>query len=292
MAAAGSEAASAERTPCRMVYLDIGSNIGDSLASFARGQPEFRLRETLKVAMGTSWSPATTCAYAFEPSPRWTTKLREVRARLAPHFSSLTIHTDTAVGGPEQLAQPLWLIQHGVRGIGSVLSTTRPVDNQQNATPVTTFRLVAWLRDVVAKQHGWQTPVVMRMDVEGTEYDILSDLATSGIGRRMPLYVTVEWHRHVRANMLGSRERQHMAMLDDAFFRYPYRCGDGSCSGAMSEVRRKANSTIEGNLEKTLAYMLHRAGITFVDGLDRKPQDPAFWNATQHRKVQLQGLED
>ena len=99
---------------------------------------------------------------------------------------------DTAVGGPEQLAQPLWLIQHGVRGIGSVLSTTRPVDNQQNATPVTTFRLVAWLRDVVAKQHVWQTPVVMRMDVEGTEYDILSDLATSGIGRRMSLYVTVE----------------------------------------------------------------------------------------------------
>lgn len=274
--------------PCNMIYLDIGTNVGDSLAAFSRSQPELRLAETIKVAVGNTWSPSTTCVYGFEPNPRWTKRLRDLNARLASSFSSLTIYTETAVGGPEQLAHPLWLVQEGARGVGSYLSSSPP-RKHANATTVATFSLAEWLRDVCVKQHGWQTPVVMRMDVEGTEYDILPDLATSGLGRQMQLYLTVEWHRQVKASSLGSRERAHMAMLDDAFLRYPYRCGDGSCAGThqanapVPELIRLANSTLEGNLEKTLAYMLHRSGITFVDAFNHRREDPAIWNATRHR---------
>ena len=55
--------------------------------------------------------------------------------------------------------------------------------------------LSSWLRDVCAPRHGIKTPVVMRMDIEGVEYDTLFDLAAAGIGYNMDLYVTVEWHR-------------------------------------------------------------------------------------------------
>ena len=166
--------------------------------------------------------------------------------------------------------------------------TSAPPPGAKNATPIKTLSLVEWLGDVCAQRHGWRTPVVMRMDVEGTEYDILSDLATSGLGRRMELYVTVEWHRHVKAKFLGSNERAHMTMLDTAFYRHPFRCGDGSCgpsnpNATATEIMRLANSSIEGNLEKTLAYMLHRAGITYVDAFNHQRKDPAFWNGTRHR---------
>ena len=115
-----------EATLCRLVYLDIGSNIGDSLGNFARLRPELCLAETLQVAVGSNWSPKTTCAYGFEPNPRWTKRLQEFRAKEAKRFSSLTIYTETAVGGPEQLARPLWIIPAGVRGIGATLSSSPP----------------------------------------------------------------------------------------------------------------------------------------------------------------------
>ena len=279
-------APSASAKPCRLVYLDIGSNTGDSIEAFVHRRAELRLAETLNVAVA-KWSPHSTCVYGFEPNPAHTVRLRQVRDRLAPHVSNLTIYTETAVGGPEQLAHPLWLIPQGVRGIGSMLSSSPPKSGIR-ARPLTTIRLASWLRDVVARRHGLRTPVVMRLDVEGTEYDILPDLATSGIGRDMNLYVTLEWHRHVKDSFLGPPELAHMAMLDNRFARYFWRCGDGSCSvvddrGYMSPHVRGANTSLRLNLEKTLTYMLHRAGITYVDGYNHKHGNPADWNATRQR---------
>ena len=53
----------------------------------------------------------------------------------------------------------------------------------------------------------------MRVDVEGVEYDMLSDLATSGIGRELDLYVTLEWHRNSKEQFYAA-ELLHMRMLD------------------------------------------------------------------------------
>ena len=117
-------------------------------------------------------------------------------------------------------------------------------------------------------------------------YDILPDLATSGVGRLMNLYLTLEWHRNVKQAWLGSREKKHMRLLDDTFVRYPIRCGDGSCSmKSIGEVARLTNSTLMGTLEKTLTYMLHRAGITYADAFNHKlsAEGPGLWNATRAR---------
>ena len=57
-----------------------------------------------------------------------------------------------------------------------------------------------------------------------------------------------------------------MRLLDNRFMHYPTRCWDGSCKHEGRKYYRKGeNSTLEGSLEKTLAFMLHRAGITYVD---------------------------
>ena len=146
--------------PCDLVYLDVGSNIGDSLMQFARRRPEARLNRTLSVAVGSTWSPATTCAYGFEPNPQWTPKLTALQARLAKSFANLTIYTETAVGGPEQLARPMWLVVSGdPNGVGSHLTSEPPQSGKGRA--VTTLSLSRWLRDVCAPRHGPRTPVVM-----------------------------------------------------------------------------------------------------------------------------------
>ena len=88
-------------TPCALVYLDLGTNIGDSLDAFAFRKPEERLAETLGVAVGwQNWSPSTTCAYGFEPNPQWSQRLRSKEAKLRPLFANLTVFTETAIGGP------------------------------------------------------------------------------------------------------------------------------------------------------------------------------------------------
>ena len=87
-----------------------------------------RKREALKAAGAASYQTATTCAFGFEPNPQHTARLQATQARLGPKFANLTVYTETAVGGPEQVAAPMWLVlAGGSKGVGSHLTTTRPV---------------------------------------------------------------------------------------------------------------------------------------------------------------------
>ena len=289
---------------CSFVYLDIGSNDGATIQAFAKQQVEARLAETLRVAVGDAWHPTQACVYAFEPNPVHLHSLRAIvkeeghRRRVA----SLTVYTGTAVGGPEQLAQPMWLVSTGgAKKVAAYLTTQRPASTQSAfARPVVTVELADWLREFIAPRHGLR-PVVMRMDIEGSEFDVLSDLATSGVGRFMHLFLTLEWHRASKAQVLGPRELEHIRMLDRRFLHYRTRCYDGSCKfppgayGVNESTEAAAQGTLQGGLEKTLAYMLHRAGITYVDayftvnGTSRtagrqKQPSAQTWSATQDRK--------
>ena len=295
--------------PCNLVYLDIGTNDGTTISKFAHRKPEARLRETLRTAMGNTWQPNTTCVYGFEPNPMHTAKLKHMQLALIKSglLASLQIYTESAMGGPEQLAAPMWLVSAGGKNkVGSHLTTSKPSDGQ-SARPVNTMSLADWLRRVCLPRHG-KLPVVMRMDVEGTEYDILSDLATSGIGRAMNIYLNLEWHRGTKQHFLGPKELAHVRMLDDHFLRHPFRCGDGSCSSRETQNKKPidATATLEGSLEKTLAFMLHRAGITYADALfdlnhtrskakgsgPSKIAVPQAWTATQERKQGFAAIDN
>ena len=76
-----------------------------------------------------------------------------MEARLNPKFANLTVYTETAVGGPEQVAVPMWLVlAGGNKGVGSHLATTKPTSGL--STPVRTLRLSSWLRDELVPQVG------------------------------------------------------------------------------------------------------------------------------------------
>ena len=130
----------------------------------------------------------------------------------------------------------------------------------------------------------------MRVDIEGVEYDMLSDLATSGVGRELDLYLTLEWHRGSKEQFYAA-ELPHMRMLDARFARYPNRCFDGSCNLTVGD-----RSVLMDSLEKTLAFMLHRAGITYVDayfdvpanGKGSKTPSEQAWSRTRERRAALE----
>ena len=114
---------------------------------------------------------------------------------------------------------------------------------------------------------------------------MLADLATSGVGRLHPLYLTLEWHRH--SKLSDPAERLLAQRLDGSFNKYPNRCYDGSCNLSVGDA-----STLQSSLEKTLAYMLHRAGITYVDQYfdvinGRKVPVPTVWDRTRGRRDAL-----
>lgn len=230
-------------------------------------------------------------------------------------FASLTIYTETAVGGPEQLGKPMWMSKlrgRDAKSVAAHLVMEKPNSSSAEgklARAVTTVSLSDWLLRVCLPRHGATTPVVMRMDVEGVEFDVLSDLATSGVGRAMELYLTLEWHATTKAQMLGLREQSHMHLLDERFLFYPIRCWDGSCKDDGPNGRQGENSTLEGSLEKTLAFMLHRAGITYVDAYfdivsskrpsgaaeepgksRRKVASPQNWTATRVRRESFDAM--
>ena len=84
--------------------------------------------------------------------------------------------------------------------LSAKIATTagKPRSNQtKGATThtVATINLVQWLRAQLDALPG--VPVVIRMDVEGAEYNLLRELAVSGLGARARIFVGVEFHRFV-----------------------------------------------------------------------------------------------
>lgn len=252
---------------CALVYVDVGSNRGDSIEAFVRGKPEARVAAALKSAW-PEWLPAQSCVFGFEPNPRWAPRLRATQVQLAPRVMSIDIRTDTIVMSSAK-PTPLYLDLGACRDAycESAHLTERRGTNTTGA--LKQVNLARFLREEVALLVG-SAPVVVRLDVEGAEYSILADLATSGVGRSLHVFVAVEWHRHAKTRLISAEERTYMQALDDEFRRYVLRGPGGSAtsnppSRYSLRIAAAANSSLEGSLEKVLVYMLHRAGITYVD---------------------------
>lgn len=288
----------AEALPrCELLYLDIGSNMGDSIDDFVNLRPEKRLVPLLAMAV-PRWSPATTCIHGFEPNPRWVKRLQNVTRRLHSRTASLTVH----YAGVTHLApgHATLTLDGGARNEGASL-VARPLSSMRarvgkggsgamkDATThtVPTINLVQWLSARLDDLPG--VPVVIRMDVEGAEYNLLRELAVSGLGARTRIFVGVEFHRFLKARVLAAvapflrmydERMAHFNRKPDGslprFNRKPAETRGDTRGGAQGEVRgevrgevpaisardKLAVSALAENMEKVLAFMLWSARIT------------------------------
>ncbi len=83
--------------------------------------------------------------------------------------------------------------------------------------------------------------VLIRMDIEGYEYELIPELVTSGVLKTYKTYYVIEWHRYLKKMM-------HIAL--DEKMQHFNRAND--CSIKCSSIYQ--------NLEKVLTYMIRVSG--------------------------------
>ena len=278
--------------PCNLHYVEFGVNRGDSLEDFVNR--DFRKDGGLQKALADalpSWHPSTTCIWGAEPNPRWTSTLRNVSDTLRPRVGRIEVATETAFFA-DRRTKSLTLTGSSDKNAegATLLSSMLPARRHGTQHEVRGVYFVDWLRAL-----PWpELPIVIRMDIEGSEYALLRSLAFSGLGATRRIWVSVEWHRYRRNAALAGPMARNLDKLDSGFNYFnrmqgawvrhgdPRRgpmfnitCrGDHPLSGRLvgNDPCGHASQLIE-NYEKVLALMLASANITLSDMLsdERRP---------------------
>jgi hypothetical protein len=225
--------------PCSFAYIELGSNRGDSLEAFAAGKPDRHVAAALQTAK-PNWTASSACVYGFEPNSKWTAKLQTVRRRLRQQVAAITLFTETAVVDDNRTQVQLFLDPSALSEGSSVA-----YGRGWQGTTVKAVNFNAWLVGEFA--HRPPLPLVVRADIEGLEYKLLSSLLSSGTAAHFPrhtIHIAVEWHRFAKEASVGLEERKVMADMD----------------GSYRWVRGK-NEPLIDSLEKQLHYWLQVAGV-------------------------------
>ena len=206
----------AQDARCRAIFVDVGANAGDSLQLFfeAEGCVD------LKARMGDAWPgirkarcrwelppwlPLSTrrtaynCAHAFEPNPRMVERLVKTSRALEASIPGLriSIHNGTAFGTQDGTA-PFYIDGASKHSVGSSLVLPTAARRAEDTTVVRTVDGVNFLRGL---DRG--VPIELKMDIEGSEEEVVRDLISSGVLCERVSNLWVEWHdtgKHKRPN--------------------------------------------------------------------------------------------
>jgi FkbM family methyltransferase len=158
-------------------FFDVGANVGQTFPDYLMKHPAWRDYHVV----------------CIEPSPRHWPKLLDAADRYAQHFQGVTVIT-AAISGNRPGLVPFY--QKTQPLADSLDQTFRTNLSAGYELLVPTLGLMQTVLSV-AKEHGDE--VVIKLDVEGAEYGILSDLlpcVTSSLIKR----IFVEWHDPATVN--------------------------------------------------------------------------------------------
>ena len=286
------------RGGCQLVYVDVGSNNGESIADFVAGRAEGRVQYAVDdVTRG--WHGGAKrkgdshrmCVYAFEPNRRFTEVLQRIGARAAPHLHSILIYNETAAVGTQDRYVTLGLAANDPRGVGSSVGSVASSSTSSNGNTVRAINLVDWLRNTIVPSHPL-APIVMRLDIEGAEYAVLRDMIVRGLSASIsnPLYIGVEWHRYRKrgwpTELLDSLARQdarfeylneatlfrlsclnrpHRPKAKDPCTEWFDKTAQDAQTRALTSENARAMASLFENYEKMLIHFLLAANVTWCD---------------------------
>ena len=180
-----------------------------------------RVRHAIAAAFGARWDGdlrRQACAVAFEPNPRFTPTLVEMRARAGARLRSVELLTETAAVGTRGSAVAFFqLARRDPSAESSVVHTATPHGKDRSSTTaVRAINFVDWLRNASQVPRYRDVPIIVRLDIEGGEYPVLQDLVTSGLASTLGhrLYLAVEWHTHHKKSW---PELEVLSKIDGAF---------------------------------------------------------------------------
>ena len=223
----------AKNLACDIVYIDLGSNDGETIQNFIHKNAEPSLQSIL--LRDFTFIMDRACVIGFEPNPRWTETLKKVYREYHRNVSSLLIHTNTAAVATD--AKFVYLnIDKSTKNVGSSIYTRRTsVMSRANA-----IRFSHFIETYLSQIDG-RPVILIRMDIEGYEYELIPELVTSGVLKNYKTYYVVEWHRYLK-------KRKHIGLDENMqHFNRAVHCST-QCS------------SIYHNLEKVLAYMIRVSG--------------------------------
>mmetsp|Transcript_32100 Transcript_32100/g.44502 ORF Transcript_32100/g.44502 Transcript_32100/m.44502 type:complete len:330 (-) Transcript_32100:282-1271(-) len=197
---------------CKYVYIDVGANIGvqirklfqpelfpcdSNIKSKAPSVQDWCFPEVFEQLFGplSKRNASGVCAFAFEANPVHTARLKQVESAYRERGQNVHIFTETAAGKENGYAKIYRDIDE-LKGSRNYIAGKHPPSLSastarnwgQGFTNVTQIDLAEFVLQCIAPRiipasvaHDPHPPVVMmKMDVEGSEYSILPRLLSSG----------------------------------------------------------------------------------------------------------------
>ena len=215
---------------CYHVYLDVGSNIGIQVRKLF--EPEKypnagvlsvydKLFGNIKERRNENHDHGKRiCAVGFEPNPAHTQYLKDVEEKYNKCGYKIKFMTETAVSYRDGYTtfysdEAYGMLEWG----GSILppgvnvNSKQPKDLKRNN--ITELRLSNYLKNVgkrklpVSIDKANPPKIVMKMDIEGSEIDVMPDIIFTG-GLQYINELMIEWHS--RLEQLDERKKAHDEM--------------------------------------------------------------------------------
>lgn len=219
---------------CTRYFVDAGANIGDSIEDWFRKPscwscqgvafPTYMKQEPSCHPKYPAWLPIETrrqyCAVGLEPNPRHWAGLQRKAERLKSAYGSNVTLGNSAFSHEDGFANFGIDTIHG-DSVGSSLQLTRhttgkdgkrghgPTLAEQNTTLVRTVDAAKYL-DAIGDPTA--ADIVLKIDIEGSEYAVLQRLLHSGVLCRRVTDLFVEWHEQ-STNMAAYRWLQNQLVV-------------------------------------------------------------------------------
>ena len=226
---------------CYHVYLDIGSNIGVQVRKLF--EPEkyhgAKIHEIFDQEFGNIqirrqfYSQRKICAVGFEPNHRHTSILKKIEERYNSCGWKVFFMTETAVSNrngtttfytDKDFKNFEWgggILSPSINKISQNISS-----DDKSKYQVKIIRLSKFIKDVVGKRILPVKPtklfppkVVMKIDIEGSEMDVIPDILFTG-GLEYINTLMVEWHAHLETQAERSPAHSHLKSSLDAISKY------------------------------------------------------------------------
>jgi FkbM family methyltransferase len=167
---------------CEHIYLDVGTNIGIQIRKLY--EPQMYAKATVHPIFNKYFGEdrKRVCAFGFEPNPKHSTRLQQIMKLYNQLNERVVIFTQTAASTSDAnqtfYTQPYEKPENSEHG-ASLVNWDRT--NTMQPTLCDSIRLADFIR-VVFNRPGRNigSHIVMKIDIEGAEFFVLSDLLTTG----------------------------------------------------------------------------------------------------------------
>ena len=246
---------------CYHVYIDVGTNVGIQIRKLFEPEkyPEANVHQVFDSKFGnitqrlqqTSDGGSMVCAIGFEPNSHHTKHLTEIESRYNRCGWRVVIFTEAAASDKngvskfytdESYANLEWGGGILPPNLNNIAQETQKNSTIPEFKEVTLIRLSDFLKNVVGTRRI-PTPtnssippnVVMKMDIEGSEVDVIPDMLFTG-GFQYINTIMVEWHERLERLEERKKAQSQLQLIVKTLSEYSDTMKDNGAKFSFNEM--------------------------------------------------------